>query len=106
MAVIVNDAIMATFLRSTFGPIGRDLARRANNVAEQAAANASGEILGVETGDLRAGIFARLDQDANGLVATVGSPALHRGFGYGAYWDARGRPWLSKALRDRVRDNT
>ena len=112
MTVIVNDAIMATFLRSMFGPVGRDLARRANSVADRASRNASGLEIGVLSGDLRSQIYSRLEQDAAGLVAKVGTTALaHRDgawdtFGYPAYWNARGKPWLTNALRDGIRDNT
>ena len=103
MSVVVNDAALATFLRSTFGPVGRDLAARANNVETLARLNASGEIIGIETGDLIGGIRARIEQDARGLVGIVGTPARHRGFAYPTWHDRHGRPWLTVALRNGFR---
>lgn len=112
LTVLVNDAILANFLRSTFGPIGRDLGRRAASVADKANENASGLEIGVESGDLRGMIYSRIEQDAQGLLAKVGTTALKKregawnDFGYPAYWNANGKPWLTKALRDGIRDNT
>jgi hypothetical protein len=103
VTVVVNDAALATLLRSTNGPVGQDLALRAFNVAEQARINASGPILGVQTRDLLSGIIARVDANADGLFATVSTPAIHRGFFYPAFHDKTGRPWLTSALRDGFR---
>ncbi len=99
MTVAVNDAVLTAFLRSTNGPVGIDLARRASLVEERARENASGPVLGVRSGDLLAGLHARIDGTPEGPVATVGSPARHRGFAYPAFQDQTGRPWLTDALR-------
>lgn len=104
MTVTIYDAHLQNFLRSTNGPVGRDLALRAHNVAQQAAQNATGEIIGIETGDLISGIYSRIEQDTEGLFARVGTTAIHRGFGYPAWHDQHGRPWLTKALRDGFRE--
>lgn len=90
---------MQTFLRSTFGPVGRDLAARAQAVADDAAENATNNIIDIRTGDLIRGIRAQITQDADGLVALVGSDAIHRDFAYPGYLDRIGFPWLTKALR-------
>jgi hypothetical protein len=95
----MNDAALAVLLRSREGPVGRDLARRAELVAEQARQNASGEIIGIRTGDLIAGIHIDIAEDPAGLRATVGTRARHRGFAYPAFQDRTGRPWLTSALR-------
>jgi hypothetical protein len=101
--VVVNDVVLNRFLRSTIGPVGQDIALRAFNVSEQARHNASGEIIGIDTGDLIGGINARIDSDAQGLFGIVSTPAIHRGFGYPAFHDQNGRPWLTNALRDGFR---
>ena len=104
MTVVLNDAALNTFLRSTNGPVGQDLAARAFNVSEQARINASGPIIGVRSRDLIDGIKASIDTSALGLFAVVGTDAIHRGFNYPAYHDQEtGRPWLTNALRDRFR---
>ncbi len=103
MTVAPNDAALATFLRSTNGPVGQDLALRAFNVSEQARINASGPIIGIQTRDLLTGINARIDANADGLFAVVNTPAIHRGFYYPAFHDRTGRPWLTYALRDGFR---
>ena len=103
MTVVVNDAVLTPFLRSTLGPVGQDLALRAAAVEEQARTNASGPILGIRSHDLLDGLKARIDSDAEGLFAVVGTDAIHRGFNYPAFHDETGRPWLTTALRDRFR---
>jgi len=103
VTVVVNDAVLTPFLRSTTGPVGQDLALRAFNVAEQARINASGPIIGVRSHDLLSGINAKIDANADGLFAIVNTPAIHRGFNYPAYHDLNGRPWLTHALRDGFR---
>lgn len=103
MSVVANDAVLDSFLRSSFGPVGRDLAARAERVSSLASQNASGEIIGVDTGDLLGGINVQVEQDAQGLFATVGTPARHRGFAYPTWQDQNGRPWLTNALRDGFR---
>jgi hypothetical protein len=99
VTVAINDAAMTAFLNSTVGPVGIDIARRASLVEEHARLNASGPILGIDTGDLLAGLHARIDGTLEGPVATVGSPSRHRGFAYPTFHDQTGRPWLTEALR-------
>lgn len=103
MSVVINDAALTPFLRSTTGPVGQDLALRAFNVAEQARANAAGPVIGIRSRDLIDGIRASIDSSAAGLFAVVGTDAIHRGFNYPAWHDENGRPWLTNALRDRFR---
>jgi hypothetical protein len=103
VTVVVNDAALSTLLRSTNGPVGRDLAARAFSVSEQATINASGSIIGVRSRDLVDGIRASVDSSALGLFAVVGTDAIHRGFNYPAFHNENGRPWLTNALRDRFR---
>lgn len=100
MSVVVNDAALGGFLRSTFGPVGRYLAIKADEVVQKARENASGVIIGIDTGDLISGISARIESDATGLYAVAKSDAIHRGFAYPAFHDQNGRPWLTNALRD------
>ena len=106
MSVTVNDAALADFLRSSFGPVGRDLARRVENVSTLAYANASGPVIDVRTEDLRNSIRGRLDQGRDGLEGVVGSDARHRGYLYPAFVARAGETpggWLIEALRDGFR---
>jgi hypothetical protein len=103
VTVVVNDAVLNTFLRSTLGPVGQDLALRAFSVSELARRNASGSIIGIRSRDLIDGINARIDGTPDGLIGIVNTPAIHRGFGYPAFHDQNGRPWLTNALRDGFR---
>lgn len=103
MTVLIRDAELEQFLGSEFGPVGRDLARRAHQVEELARTNASGMVLGIQSGDLLAGLSTRVGADADGLFAIVKTDSIHRGFGYPAFHDQRGRPWLTNALRDGFR---
>lgn len=110
MSVDILDANLERFLRSTTGPVGRDLARRAERVAELARANATGLIIGIRSGRLHEGIKARVEEDARGLRAVVSTDARVQragsswnGFSYPAYHDQRDRPWLTNALRDGYR---
>jgi hypothetical protein len=99
VTVVVNDAALNLFLRDRNGPVGIDLARRARQVEEAARLNASGAILGIRSGDLIAGLRTDVRDTNLGLEAVVGTTAIHRGFGYPAYLDQRGHPWLTEALR-------
>lgn len=106
MSVTINDAALNRFLRSTTGPVGRDLALRANSVVERASMNASGQILQVRTGDLRSSIRARLENVGGGeLVAVISDSARHGTppFNYPAFLDQTDFPWLTNALRDGFR---
>lgn len=91
-------------LGSQEGPVGRDIRRRAEQVATQAGENASvrgTETLGIVTGDLHSGIRYVMEDGPDGPQAVVLTDAQHAGFFYPAYWDRNGKPWLTNALRDR-----
>lgn len=106
MSVVVNEGALANFLRSTFGPVGRDLAARTAQVQVEAAVNASGRFINVRTEDLRNSIRGRVEGDALGLRGVVSSDATHRGFLYPAFVHrAEDEPgaWLREALRDGFR---
>lgn len=108
MTVVVNDAALAFLLKSPSGPVGLDLERRAARVLSGARENASGAILGIDTGDLLAGLHMDIGEDVEGLFATVSTPAKHpwgghADFAYPAFHDRTGRPWLTRALAERLR---
>jgi hypothetical protein len=119
--VVVNEAAIARLLNSTMGPVGREIARKADAVASAAYINASGSVIGVETGNLRDGIRAHVEGTATGVVAVVGtdakkiSNAYPQGFPYPAFHDVSyppgsgggqglpfggAHPWLTSALRE------
>lgn len=100
MTVVMNEVALRFLLESPSGPVGRDLRRRSEQVAAQAGQNASGEIIGIETGDLYSGIRFEIRETADGLEGVIGTDAEHRGFNYPAWHDQNGRPWLTNALRD------
>lgn len=100
MTVVLNEAALERLLQSEAGPVGQDLSRRAQNVTAQAEVNASGAIIGIQTGDLHSGVRFEVGQGDDGLQAVVRTDAQHRGFNYPAWHDQNGRPWLTDALRD------
>lgn len=100
MAVLLNEAALQRLLESEGGPVGDDLRRRAEQVATFATDNASGEVIGIQSGDLHSGIRYEIREGAVGLEAVVRTDAEHRGFFYPAFHDQNGRPWLTSALRD------
>lgn len=100
MTVRLLEPGIQFLLQDENGPVGRDLRRRAENVAAEAAANASGDIIGIQTGDLHSGIRYVLQDSGEGLEAVVRTDAEHGGFAYPAWWDQNGKPWLTTALRD------
>jgi hypothetical protein len=100
MAVRLLEPGIRFLLENEAGPVGRDLRRRAENVAADATANASGEIIGIQTGDLHSGIRYEIQDTGDGLQAVVRTDARHNGFAYPAWWDRNGKPWLTNALRD------
>jgi hypothetical protein len=103
LAVILREPALQFFLQSPVGPVGVDLERRATRVEQIARENASGPIIGVQSGDLLAGLHTTISVGDRGLQAAVGTDAQHRGFGYPAFHDQHGRPWLSAALEDGFR---
>ena len=103
MSITLNEAVLSDFLRSTTGPVGRDLAARVHNVQELAAANATGPIIDVRTADLVGSIRGRVEAGAEGLVGIVSSNASHRGFLYPAWVHREGEEpagWIKQALRN------
>ena len=100
MTVRLFEPALTLLLDSEAGPVGQDLRRRAENVTADAEVNASGQIIGIETGDLHSGIRFVVESGGDGLQAVVRTDAEHGGFAYPAYWDRNGRPWLTNALRD------
>lgn len=100
MKITVNDVILTPALTSTFGPVGTRLREIAAEIEDKAAANASGPILGIRSGDLLSHLDTRIESDAEGLYAIVESTAIHRDFGYPAFHDTHGRPWLTEAIED------
>ena len=105
MSVILNEAGLDFFLRSESGPVGREVRDRAERILERASANASGSILGIDTGDLLAGLRSEARPTPDGIAYVVGTDAKHGGFNYPAYWDTfigqTGRkPWLTRAVEE------
>ena len=100
MSVKLNPPALRFFLDSEAGPVGQDLHKRAETVTALATQNAEGQIIGIESGALHSGIRFEIREDADGLLAIVGTDAEKNGFSYPAYWDRNGRPWLTEALRD------
>ena len=124
MAVRLFEANLRRFLNSTTGPVGIDIDRRAKQVRDLAVQNASGSVIGIETGALLAGITARVEATPNGVRGLVSTDALARNrdgslrmwrgapFSYPAFHDSTSgvglprsgeRPWLTNALKDGFR---
>lgn len=99
MTVRINEAGFRLFT-SELGPVGRDLRRRAETVTALAEQNASGDIIGIESGALHSGVRYEIREGADGIEAVIGTDANKDGFSYPAYWNENGRPWLTNALRD------
>ena len=100
MAVVLNEAALHALLDSPTGEVGLYLLRRAERVEDSARANASGPVLGIQTGDLLAGLRSEIGTDDFGLRAVVGTDAIHRNLSYPAWHDQHGRPWLTQALAE------
>jgi hypothetical protein len=96
----LNESALRFFLESDIGPVGRDLRRRAEAVTRLAETNASGMVIGIESGALHSGVRYALEQGPEGLQAVIGTDANKDGFSYPAWHDQNGRPWLTNALRD------
>ncbi len=96
--VRLNEANIQRRLRTDRG-LNQDLELVGREVLAEARQNASGAIVGIQTGDLLAGLFSRHGQDELGPFVEVGSSAVHRGFAYPGFLDETGKPWLSLAAR-------
>ena len=106
--ILLNEVGLRQLLESPLGPVGRDLTRRAEQVTRLATDNASGSVIGIKSGALHSGIHFEIHEEATGLVATIGTPAMSswrgRPFSYPAYHDqSQNRPWLTKALAEGFR---
>lgn len=99
MTVRINEAGFRLFT-GELGPVGRDLRRRAETITAIAEVNASGDIIGIESGALHSGVRYEIREGPEGIEAVIGTDANRDGFSYPAYWDQNGRPWLTSALRD------
>lgn len=74
-----DEQALATLFLSTDGPTGKELARRAVKVE-----TAAKRLAPVDTGRLRSSITRELGEDAQGLVARIGTNveyAIHQEFG-------------------------
>lgn len=112
MTVVVNQAALAFLLDSEIGPVGREVARRAELTTLHASENATGQVIGIESGRLQTSIRFQMQSTPQGARAVVGSDAVaynadgsvrpYHGspFSYPRYWDQNGRPWLTQALRE------
>lgn len=115
MTVVVNEAAVNRLLNSTVGPVGIYIAHKASEVQETAQANASGPVIGIETGALIGGLRTQMEGSPEGVRAVVSTDAVARyttgqrkgqvrpyqgsPFSYPAYHDQHDRPWLTNALR-------
>lgn len=73
---------------------------RAEAVVRQAEVNASGDIIGIDSGALHSGIRYELRQGEEGMEAVIGTDANKDGFSYPAWHNTFGeRPWLTNALQ-------
>jgi hypothetical protein len=101
--VIVHPGVIDKLFRDSQGPVARYLVRRGDRVARAAYSNASGLVLGVQSGDLRDHFDAGLDATSEGLFYFVGTTAIHDEFGYPRFHDRQGtggKPWLTSALSE------
>lgn len=109
MSVTLNEGALGDLLRSTYGPVGRDIARRTASVYDDANANASGLVIGVRSTDLISSIRARIEETEDGPTGIVGSNAHHRGFLYPLIVtraeDNEPGGWLIRALDSGFRRN-
>lgn len=95
-----NDGALQRILASPQGPVGRDLARRAIRVQNQAKINASGRPgPRVRTGRLRSSISWRLRVTGTGtLVADIGTNVPYGRYLETGLRNGRRYPYLSTAL--------
>jgi len=99
VTVVLNEVGLAELFRGQ--EMQRFLERRVFAVEEQARANASGPILGIDTGDLLENLSSHSEVREGVAVGIVGTDASHGvpSFNYPAYWDESGKPWLFSALQ-------
>lgn len=95
MLARVNTAAATKFAAKAAFP---EIVHRAARVKLLAEQNASGAVIGIRSRDLLSGIQIRLHPELD--FAEIGTDAIHRGFGYPAFHNENGRPWLTNALRD------
>ncbi len=100
---------MAQYFASTTGPLGRFMARQADDVREQALQNAQGPVINPDTFDLVSTTNINLVGKPTGVEASIGSSAVHRGANYPAFVARQGAEpggWLIQALRDKFPSTT
>ncbi len=97
MSIRLNEIAIRQLLEFENGPVGRDLARRAENITEQARENAANI---VKTLDMTQVIDYRISTDDQGLFAAIGVFGLGSISRYLAAKAAReaGGGWLIPAL--------
>lgn len=96
--VIIDHASLDALFSSADGPVGRELARRAIKV--EAAAK---RICPVDTGRLRASITHRLEHDAEGLLAIIGTDVEYAAYVEFGTSHMRAQPYLRPALAEATR---
>lgn len=104
MTIRLDEAQIQRRLRLDRG-LQADLQVAGREVAEKARANASGQVIGIRSGDLLAGIFVRTGIDALGEFVEIGSDAVHRNANYPEFVHRASDPpayWLTKALDDTI----
>lgn len=98
MSVTLNELGIRAFFNSN--DMEEILRPRAEEVVRQADINASGAIIGIESGALSSGIRYEIQPGPEGLEAIVSTDAEKNGFSYPAWQDRfGGRPWLTSALQ-------
>jgi len=97
--VYFNEFELQALLKSTSGPVGRDLAQRAIRVESAAKRNASGRPgPNIQTGRLRSSITWALGTDLDGLFADIGSNVEYAGYVEEGTSHAPPYPYLKPAL--------
>lgn len=94
MAIRFYEAALRQLLASPTGPVGRDLARRATRVQNQAKA-----LCPVDTGRLRSSITYALGADGRGPFADVGTNVTYGIFVELGTFRMSAQPYLLPALR-------
>jgi hypothetical protein len=114
MSFKLNESAIGALLNSTVGPVGIYIGRKADEVSSLASQRASGQVLGIESGRLLAGMRTQLEGTPEGVRAVVGTDAvaydrktgetrLYHGapFSYPAFHDQGNvSGWLTGALAE------
>ena len=112
MSFKLNEPAIARLLDSPAGPVGLEIARRAELTTQHASENATGQVIGILSGRLLSGLRFEVQGTPEGVRAIVstdavaynsdGTTRLYHGapFSYPAFHDRNGRPWLTAALAE------